>query len=336
MDDLFETLAAQDTGRCIMVSDPPSGLRAFLVIDDTTLGPAAGGVRTRRYASTREALSDAALLARAMTLKCALAGLSAGGGKAVVMEHAGLDRARAFRKLGERIEELGGLFRTAGDLGTTDRDLALMAETTRYVTADGAMLADAVARGVLACIGTCARRKGVALAGLRVAVQGAGSIGAALSRALAREGAHVIVSDLDIARARVIAGEVGGEVCSAGGLLLADVDVIAPCATGGVIDLESAQRMRAWALCGAANNSLGDPHAGEVLRTRNIMHVPDLISSAGGVICGLSREVGDRGASLINALGDTAHSVLDEAEATSTTPQRVAEARAWTRIRSVC
>lgn len=334
MDDLFDTLAAQDTGRCIMVSDPPSGLRAFIVIDDTGLGPAAGGVRTRKYTSAREALSDAALLARAMTLKCAIAGLNAGGGKAVVMEHAGLDRERAFRKLGERIEELGGLFRTAGDLGTHDADLAAMAERTQYVTANGPMLADAVARGVLGCIEACAKRRGKTLAGLRVGVQGAGAIGGALCRALAKAGAHVIVSDLDITLARTVANEVGGEVCSATGLLLADADVLAPCATGGVIDLETAQRMRAWAVCGAANNCLGDPAAAETLRSRQILHVPDLIASAGGVIRGLSVHLPDAGEALIQGLATTTASVLDEAETSQLTPQRVAEARAWARIRS--
>jgi len=334
LDDLFDTLAAQDTGRCIMVSDPPSGLRAFIVIDDTSLGSAAGGVRTRKYTSAREALSDAALLARAMTLKCAIAGLQAGGGKAVVMDHAGLDRERAFRKLGERIEELGGLFRTAGDLGTHDSDLAAMAERTQYVTTDGPKLAEAVARGTLGCIEACAIRRGRTLRGLRVGVQGAGAIGSALCRALSKAGAHVIVSDLDIALARSVANEVGGEVCSATGLLLAEVDVVAPCATGGVIDLEAAQRMRAWAVCGAANNCLGDPLAAETLRARQILHVPDLIASAGGVIWGLSVHLQDAGEALIRGLSATTTSVFDEAEASQSTPQRVAEARAWARIRS--
>lgn len=41
--------------RCLVLTDPPSGLRALLVIDDLTLGPAAGGIRTRRYDSLAEA-----------------------------------------------------------------------------------------------------------------------------------------------------------------------------------------------------------------------------------------------------------------------------------------
>lgn len=316
-----------------MVSDPPSGLRAFIVIDDTTLGPAAGGVRTQRYSSARAALEDAALLARAMTIKCALADLPAGGGKAVVMEHAGLDRERAFERLGQRIEELGGLFRTAGDLGTDQRDLDAIAKGTRHVVTDGAMLAEAVAQGLLACLRTCAAQRKREVAGLRVAIQGAGAIGSAVARRLAREGCQVVVADVDIDRARRVAHEVSGEVCSAGGILLAETDVVVPCATGGVIDVEIAKRLRAWAVCGAANNILGDPQVGEVLAGRDILHVPDPISSSGGVIRGLCFTQPDRGDALIEKLAVTTREVLEEARTTGRTPQRVAEARAWSKVR---
>jgi leucine dehydrogenase len=333
LEDLFETLAAQDTSRCIVVSDPPSGLRAFIVIDDTTLGPAAGGIRTRRYTSARGALEDAALLARAMTIKCALAGLPAGGGKAVVMEHAGLDRERAFERLGRRIEELGGLFRTAGDLGTSERDLAAVAKGTRYVATDARELADAVAQGLLTCLRACVAQRKREVAGLRVAVQGVGAVGAAVARKLAHAGCHVVVADIDLDRARRLAHEISGQVCSEGGILLTETDVVVPCATGGVIDLDIAKRLRAWAVCGAANNILGDPQAGDVLAARGILHVPDPISSSGGVIRGLCLAQPDRGDALIEGLAVTTCEVLEEARATGRTPQRVAEARAWSKVR---
>src|SRR6185369_15681763 len=56
----------------IEIEHAASGLHAFLVLDDTTLGPAAGGIRTRAYPSPADAQADAARLARAMTIKCAL------------------------------------------------------------------------------------------------------------------------------------------------------------------------------------------------------------------------------------------------------------------------
>jgi leucine dehydrogenase len=323
--------------RVLLWRDAASGLEAILVIDDLTLGPAAGGVRTRAYGSPEDALADAAALARAMTIKCALAGLDAGGGKCVVLDHAGLDRARGFRVLGERIAELGGLFRTAGDLGTTAADLAAMASRCPWVHDDERGLAGAVARGLLRCIEACAGLRGASVAGLAVAVQGCGAIGAAAARLLAAAGARLGVADLDPARARAIAGETGAEIAAPADLLAAPVDVIAPCALGGVLDVEAARAVRAWAVCGAANNLLASPEAEEVLVRRGILVVPDAVASAGAVIEGIGRTVmqlPDR-TPLIDALGGTARRILEESRATGALPSAVARQLARARIDAV-
>lgn len=339
MGDLFDALAATAPAHCIAVADAASGLRAFLVLDDLRLGPAAGGVRTRAYPSADAALADALALARAMTLKCALAGLAAGGGKCVVLDHPGLDRDRAFEALGARIEALGGLFRTAGDLGTGAADLAAMARRTRYVHTDEADLAASVARGLLRCIEACAAARGGApsVNGLTVAVQGAGAIGAAAAHALAAAGARVLVADLDVARARRLADATGARVVAPDEILFADADVVAPCATGGVLTAAAAARLRAWAVCGAANNILAASDAAAALAQRGILHVPDVIASAGAVIEGIGRTVmnlPDR-TSLIDALGATAATVLAEARATGRTPTAVAESLAHRRLGTV-
>src|SRR5690606_27672860 len=102
-----------------------------------------------------------------------------------------------------RVEELGGLFRTAGDLGTRAADLDAMARHTRYVHTDETGLSDAVARGLLRCIEACAEVRGAAgVSGLRVAIQGTGAIGAAAARTLADAGARLVVADVDAERAR--------------------------------------------------------------------------------------------------------------------------------------
>jgi leucine dehydrogenase len=288
--DLFESLEARGVARCLAFSDPASGLRAFVVLDDLTLGPAAGGVRTRRYPSTEDALADAARLARAMTLKCALAGLDAGGGKAVVLDHPGLDRKQAFERLGRHVEELGGLLHTAGDLGTTAEDLAAMARRTRYVNTNGGSLLSAAARGLVGCLQACVAVHGEgSMRGLRVAIQGCGGIGAALARSLARLGARLLVSDVVPERAEALAGELGADSVDPELALLADVDVIAPCAGGGVITPEVANNLRAWAVCGGANNQLSGPEAARIMAARGVLHVPDIIASAGAVIEGSGR-----------------------------------------------
>lgn len=338
MRQLFELLET-DPGppfALVTVVDRASGLRAVVALDDATLGPAAGGVRTQRYASDEAALADARALARAMTIKCALAGLDAGGGKCVVLDHDRLDRPRAFAALGERIEALGGLFRTAGDLGTTGADLAAMATRTQFVHTDESGLADAVARGLVRCIEAAAEvhRGQASVAGLWIAVQGAGAIGAAATRALVRAGAHVTLADVDRARVAAVAAETGASIAEPSEVLALGVDVIAPCAIGGVIDESAVRALRAWAVVGAANNVLASDAVAHELARREILHVPDPIASAGAVIEGIGRTVmglTDR-TPLIDALGTTAREVLAEARATGRPPSEVAIARARARI----
>lgn len=335
MDEIFSVISASGGARVITVVDEMSGLRAFIAIDDTTLGPAAGGVRTMRYPSVTHALRDVLGLARAMTRKCSLAGLDAGGGKAVVLLHDGLKREAAFKRLGQVIEELGGLFRTAGDLGTTEADLHAMASSSRYVHTDERNLAAAVGRGLVRCIEACAAVRGVASSGLTVAIQGAGSIGASTARAVAAAGMQVILADVDHARAMRVASEIAeARVVDPGEILLERADVIAPCAIGGVITHDVARSMHAWAVCGGANNALASEDVAHVLATRRVLHVPDPIASAGAVIDGIGRSVMklDDPTSLIDRLGTTAREVLEEAVATGKTPVEVAERRALDRI----
>lgn len=335
MDDLFQSLHESGARHTVLWSDESSGLRAVLVLDDLTLGPAAGGVRTQPYPSVGHAIADAAKLARAMAMKCALAGLDAGGGKVVVLDHPALDRSRAFEQLGRRIDELGGIFHTGPDLGTTPQDLAAMARWTPFVNTGEGAFALAVARGLLRCVEACVAERGLtSLEGVHIAVQGCGAIGAAAARTFAAAGARLTVSDVREARAVQLAEEVGASVCDADELLEAAVDIVAPCAVGGVLTLPRAERLRAWAVCGAANNVIAEPFVDEVLSRRGILHVPDTIASAGAVIEGIGATVmglQDR-SPLIDRLGVTAREVLREARQTGRPPTLVAEARAVRRI----
>lgn len=335
MEDYFSVIASAGGPRVILVADERSGLRAFIAIDDTTLGPAAGGVRTIRYSTTHDALADALRLARAMTLKCSIAGLDAGGGKAVVLLHDGLQREAAFVRLGQVVEELGGLFRTAGDLGTTAADLQAMARSSRYVHTDERNLAAAVGRGILRCIEACAAVRGVDPASLVVGIQGAGSIGASTARILAAAGMRVVIADVDEERAVRVAAEIPtARVVGAQNILHEHVDVLAPCAIGGVITEDVARSMQAWAVCGGANNALASSDVALVLARRGVLHVPDPIASAGAVIDGIGRSVMGLAdpTPLIDQLGNTAREVLEQALASGKTPSEIAETRARQRI----
>ncbi len=320
---------------CTVYSDDDTGLQAVLVIDSQKLGPAAGGIRTRSYPDLDAAVQDARALAHAMTLKCALGGLRAGGAKMVVLDRPHWQRERGFELLGQSIQQLGGAFRTAGDLGTTEADLQAVARHTEYVHLGEAGLANAVARGLVGCLGACAAVRGrPELSGLTVAVQGCGSIGGAVARALRCAGAEVTLADLDTQLARALADELNGQVCHPQQVLTQQVDVLAPCATGGVIDHQIARDIKAWAVVGGANNVLSEPQVAQTLADRGVLHVPDFISSAGAVIDGIGRSVmglADR-TELIDGLAATARQVLDEAARTRQTPLAVAETLARRRL----
>ena len=89
------------------------------------------------------------------------------------------------------------------------------------------------------------------LAGRSVAVVGAGHVGEALARMLAADGARVIVSDIDEAK-RALADELPGATwMSPDEAMLAEVDVLAPCALGGVLDDDDRPAARAPASCAA-------------------------------------------------------------------------------------
>src|SRR5438270_10116069 len=120
----------------IVIDDAASGLRGFIAIHSTRLGPAAGGIRLWKYASEEDCLADALRLSRGMTYKCALAELDCGGAKTVLMAHPNLKRAAGFQTLAQIIDSLGGRYLSGPDVGVTSDDLELMAGFTRFVTSD--------------------------------------------------------------------------------------------------------------------------------------------------------------------------------------------------------
>jgi leucine dehydrogenase len=334
---LFETLEEVGLRKLVVVRDVPSGLRALIAIHDTTLGPAAGGVRTCGYPDEWAALRDAAALAETMTYKCALAGLPCGGGKAVVLEDPAMDRERAFEMLGAAVESLGGLFRTAGDLGTHESDLRAMERRTRFVQLDaqGLDLEGATAHGVMLALREGAAAMGADdVHGLAVLVQGVGAIGFAVARALAEAGARLSVSDLDGARAAEVAGVLGARIVDPEDALATPCDVFAPCATSGVLDREAAEKLPCRLVCGGANNPLADDAVAEVLRARGVLYVPDFVANAGAVIEGIGSALmglSDRTA-LVDRIAETTRIVLGTAAARGVSPLVVARDLARERI----
>ena len=334
---VFEQMAAHDYEQVIAFQNRAIGLRGFLAIHDTTLGPALGGVRIWPYASDTEALADALRLSRAMTYKASLAELPCGGGKAVIVLHPGLKREQAFEAFGQLVESLRGRFFTGRDVGITDDDLAAIGRATHYVACESSPalgdISEHTAIGVWHGLRACLRFAGIGKA--RVAVQGVGSVGMWLARILQREGMELVVADLDAGRAQQAGRQLGARVVVPEEILETECDVLAPCALGGVISAETLPRIRARIVCGSANNILAAPEAGDELARRGILYAPDYLVNAGGLIRGaefyLLRRA-DSGPSLAR-IYDRMWRVLELARERGVSTARVADELAEARLK---
>ncbi len=111
-----------------------SGLKAIIAVHDTTLGPALGGTRMWPYAEEQAAIEDVLRLSRGMTYKSAMAGLSFGGGKGVIIGDAKTDKTEAlFEAYGDFVEQLGGRYITAEDVGIAPGDIEIVGRRTSHV-----------------------------------------------------------------------------------------------------------------------------------------------------------------------------------------------------------
>ena len=334
--DVLALMRDQELEQIVALNDPATGLSGFVVIHDTTRGPAIGGCRLWSYPTADAALEDAIRLAVAMTRKCALAGLNAGGGKGVLIDHAGIkDRAGMLRAMGRYVESFGGRFYTSGDLGLSGADIARMRETSRYVAVPDDRkldLAGATAWGVLGGMRATLAAAGLgrSLQGRRVVVQGLGAMGARVAALLVKEGATVIAADSDAAVAERVASSTGARLVAPEDVWDQAADLFCPCATSGVLTSETAARLRVRGIVGAANNQLDAPEVDAELMRRGVLYAPDYAVNSGAITL-TAREFLERRSDLrdIAALGErveeTVTRIFETSARTGNPPQQVAD-----------
>jgi glutamate dehydrogenase/leucine dehydrogenase len=310
--------------REILIDEPAVGLRGVIVIDSLVRGPAFGGVRRSSYADEAEALADARRLARAMSKKCALAELPAGGAKTVILDSPQLqhehDRGAAYERLGEIVEQLGGQYVCGPDIGTGEAELAAIRRATRWVSPVDNDAARSTAAGVLAGLRGLSRAAfgDEQLGDRRYVIQGLGAVGSALAAALVGAGARVSGWDPNpVARAR--AAEFDVILLDEPSVLTEPCDVFMPCALGGILTVERCEHAPWRAICGAANNQLADPQAAAILHRRGIAWAPDFAVNAGAVIEGVETVLGpgarERIVAGIEAIGDRVERILARSRA---------------------
>ncbi len=329
----------------VFCRDAETGTSAIIAVHSTRLGPAAGGCRMLDYGSEEEALRDVLRLSYAMTHKNAVAGLPLGGGKSVVLAdpHAPGKQDR-LRAVARHIARLGGLYWSAIDVGVGPEDAEAMKEENPYVFAAASQFTDGDSCETYTALGGLAAIRAAIshvlgspdLAGVRVAVQGVGQVGMDICRRLKAEGAVLTVADIDEEAMRKAVEEFGATAVAPNEIYGQDVDLLAPCALGGVLNDGTIPRIRARAICGMANNQLAEPRHDAALAERGIVWAPDYVANAGGMLGASGPVYGETDQESLRqrviGIGDRMAAILDRARAEGMPPGAIADAMASERL----
>jgi glutamate dehydrogenase (NAD(P)+) len=290
----------------------------FRVQHSLTRGPGKGGVRYHPEVTLEEVMA----LAAWMTIKNAAVNLPYGGAKGGVRVDPAMLSERELEKLTRRYtSEIGIIIGPnqdipAPDVNTNAKIMAWMMDTYSMntgATATGVVTGKPIAlggslgrvkatgRGVFVVGRETARRLGVDLNGARIAIQGFGNVGSATAELFCGNGAKLVAvqdhtgtvvnpAGLDIAGLMQEFRTKGGIGAFAGGERAGNeefwsvkTEFLVPAALEGQITAERARRLDTRIVLEGANGPTVS-EADEILASRGITVVPDVMANAGGVI----------------------------------------------------
>ena len=306
-----------------MDDDSVQTFHGFRVLHNSSRGPGKGGIRYHPDVTEHEVAALAAL----MTWKTALADLPFGGAKGgVVCNPKVLSRAELRRITRRFVIELGDAIGPhtdipAPDVYTNEQTMAWIYDTfdlfhrgqnNRAVVTGkplrlgGSLGRDsATGRGCLNATERFLEHRIVdgldSLAGVRVAIQGLGNVGANSMRLFHEAGAKIVcvsdsqggvADDAGLDPRQVLAhkaehGSVVGlpetKTITNEDLLACDCDILIPAALECQIRRDNAADVKARLIVEAANAPV-TPEADKLLQQKGIVVLPDIVANAGGVV----------------------------------------------------
>ena len=279
-------------------------------------GPFKGGLRFHPAVC----MDEVKALSTWMTFKCSVVGIPYGGGKGGMaidprdFSEGELERiSRGFAKaiapiIGEK-EDI-----PAPDVNTNGQIMAWMVDEYANVTGEfqpgvftgkpvdfyGSLArTEATGYGVATMAMEAAKKKGIDVSNVRVALQGFGNVGSFAGMYIEEAGAKVvavedhtgtIVNEAGIdmkalmdynKEHRCIKGFPGADAVE-GSVITMDVDVLMPCALENQITSANAGDVKAKIVCEGANGPT-TPEADAILFANGVTLVPDILANSGGV-----------------------------------------------------
>ncbi|RYF71440.1 MAG: Glu/Leu/Phe/Val dehydrogenase, partial [Comamonadaceae bacterium] len=289
----------------------------YRVQHNMSRGPGKGGVRFHPDVTLEEVMA----LSAWMTVKCAAVNLPYGGAKGGIrVDPKKLSRNELEKVTRRYTSEIGLIIGPhtdipAPDVNTNGQIMAWMMDTYSMntgATATGVVTGKpihlggslgrvkATGRGVFVTGREAARRMGLKLEGARVAVQGFGNVGSVAAELFAESGAKVVaVQDhtgtlvheggFDMPALMAFSQKEGGIVGFKEGQQVdneafwdVQAEILIPAALEGQITAERARRLSAKLVLEGANGPTV-PEADDILASRGVLVVPDVICNAGGV-----------------------------------------------------
>jgi glutamate dehydrogenase/leucine dehydrogenase len=303
----------------------------------------AGGIRRHEPDESEiDVLMDGLNLARAMSYKNALAGIPYGGSKILVQcapvdlsdfETLGflayiIDRTRSF---------------TGPDMGFEPAMADIMRERFTKAITGGIKSPLGPTGGVTAYGGYLAIKEACdfvygshSLAGRRIAIQGLGACGYPLAEYLLREGAALIVSDIDRSKVDKLQRAWNTGVVKSvppEDIYTVTADIFAPCAIGGIITEDIIDKFKFDIIMGLANNQIkatsqeGEIEIARQLAKAGILFVVEWAYNVAGVLTGWAEYIFGEEASFAKIkpqieliCRDNLRKLLDEAKRVDKTP----------------
>ncbi len=352
--------------KVIQVYNSKIGMKGMVVIDNTALGPGKGGIRMTPSVQVDEVKR----LARAMTLKNALAELPFGGAKSgIIANPKEFNKEKKFEMVAafsSAIKELVPKVYIAGpDINMAEEEMEVFANangslqsTTGKPVKMGGLPHElgSTGFGVYQSTLVAVKHKNIDIKKATFAVEGFGNVGTFVAKYLTEAGAKLIaVSDsqgcicdqekgLDFNELLKVKKETGSVVnygkasknyCA--DIVGMDVDILITAAVPDLIKVNDVDRIKAKIIVEGSNIPMTE-EVEEILHKKEILIIPDIIANAGGVISSYVEYKGGSEAEMFRLVEEkikkNTELILEESEKRNIKPRDAAVEIALERIRT--
>jgi len=353
--------------KIIIVHDAKAGMRGFVVIDNTALGPGKGGIRMTPTVTEEEV----ARLARAMTWKTALSNLPFGGAKAgIVADPRQITKKKKeelIRSFSRALKDISPKrYIAAPDMNIAEEEIGWYVDengdpsSATGKPASGGGLPHELGStgfGVFHATRVAARSVGIDLKKATIAIEGFGNVGRFAATHLAAEGAKIVaVSDsrgvahvkegMDMEKLFLIKDTSGsvvsypGALCSAcQSILDIQADILVTAAIPDLIRAGDVDRLKHKIIVEGSNIPM-TADVEELCHMKGILVVPDVVANAGGVISSFVEYQGGNEEDMFRLVEKTitenTRIVLERARKNNRPPRAVALDIAKSRVREKC